>query len=88
MDWKKKEKEWRATSVFLILVIIWLFLDLDGGTNSLDGKHSRSSGLKKPCRNDCSYNNYIGFQIKVLLRAYGSWLHLFKAANFHMRKFS
>lgn len=31
--------------------------------------------------------NYTGFQIKVLLRAYGSSLYLFKAATFHMRKF-
>ena len=29
--------------------------------HSLDGKYSRSSGLKKPCRNDCSYNKLYWF---------------------------
>ena len=62
--------------MFLILVIIWLFLDLDGGINSLDGKHSRSSGLKKPCRNDCSYNKLYWFSNQGPFKSIWVLLHL------------
>lgn len=41
----------------LVLVIIWLSLDMDGGTSHFGEKHSRSSRQEKSWRNDYSLNN-------------------------------
>ena len=52
------------------------------------GNTAGAVDYRNPVETTAVIINYIGFQIKVLLRALGSWLHVFKAANFRKRKFS
>ena len=52
------------------------------------GNTAGAVDYRNPVETTAVIINYIGFQIKVLLRALGSWLHFFKAANSRKRKFS